>query len=199
MLALLIGLARRPEGVRGPTGVVVRKARKSESGRFLRLLVELAKYERLEPPSASARRRIVRDIFGRRRLSLLLALLDGDVVGYALYFFSYSSFLARPTLYLEDLYVAGDSRRSGIGSALFASCASEARRAGCGRMEWAVLRWNSPAVDFYEKLGADRLDEWAYYRLDRRKLRGLARGVNIPSRRSPLKEKLRAGTKRRSA
>ncbi len=162
--------------------MVVRKARKSESGRFLSLLVELAKYERLEPPSASARKRVVRDIFGRKRLNLLVAVSGGEVVGYALYFFTYSSFLARPTLYLEDLYVEKGSRGLGIGSALFASCASAARRAGCGRMEWAVLRWNAQAIGFYEKLRADRLDEWTYYRLNSNGIRDLARGARAGPR-----------------
>jgi|SRR5579872_2256041 len=144
----------------------VRKATRSDSPGFLKLLVALANYEHLTPPTPAARRRIVNDIFSKKLASLFVA-EDRKFrqVGYALYFFTYSSFLARPTLYLEDIFVAEEHRKRGIGKALFLACVREARRRGCGRMEWAVLTWNQSAINFYEKLGARRLDEWHYYRL----------------------------------
>jgi len=100
-----------------------------------------------------------------RPRSVLLAELDGRPVGYAAYFETYSTFLARPTLYLEDIFVLEEARGRGVGRALMGALAREAVRRGCGRMEWLVLAWNHPAMGFYERLGACRLDDWVPYRL----------------------------------
>lgn len=101
---------------------------------------------------------------------------DGKkLIGYALYFFTYSSFLARPSLYLEDLFVLEEHRSLGVGLALFQRCAAEAVASGCGRMEWAVLTWNVKAQRFYEGLGARRLSDWQVYRLDESGLRKLSK------------------------
>ena len=133
---------------------------------FLGLVDALADYERLPRPTADARQRLARDGFGEKPLfHAYLAWLDGRAVGYAITLFTYSSFLARPTLYLEDLFVLPDARGSGVGKKLFTFLAGEAVRAGCGRMEWVVLDWNQLAIDFYERLGARRLTEWYTYRL----------------------------------
>jgi GNAT superfamily N-acetyltransferase len=154
----------------------VRKAAKSDSAGFLKLLVELANYEHLEPPTPAARKRILHDIFSKKILKLIVTTdHDYGIIGYALYFFTYSSFLARPTLYLEDLFVAEEQRKRGIGKALFTACVKEAQRIGCGRMEWAVLTWNENAIRFYEKLGAKRLDQWYYYRLNSDVLKELSK------------------------
>jgi len=150
--------------------VVVRKARASDSEQFIGLVLELAKFERLDPPSAPGRRRLVDDVFRRKRVNLFVASEKGRLVGYALYFYSYSSFEAKPTLYLEDLYVLEDQRKKGVGFALFRRCVDEAIARGCGRMEWAVLTWNEKALKFYEKLGARRLSDWYVYRLDAKAL-----------------------------
>ena len=133
---------------------------------FLGLVDALADYERLPRPTADARERLARDGFGESPLfHAYLARLDGRAVGYAITFFTYSSFLARPTLYLEDLFVLPEARGSGVGKRLFTFVAREAVRRGCGRMEWVVLDWNQLAIDFYERMGARRLDEWYTYRL----------------------------------
>jgi GNAT superfamily N-acetyltransferase len=87
------------------------------------------------------------------------------VVGYATYYFTYSTFLARPTLYLEDIFVMPSYRGRGAGRALFRACAAEAVRRGCGRMEWQVLDWNAPAIEFYQRSGARLLDDWRVCRL----------------------------------
>jgi GNAT superfamily N-acetyltransferase len=87
-------------------------------------------------------------------------------VAYALYFFTYSTFLARPTLYLEDLFVRPDARRHGVGGAMLGALAEAAIAADCGRMEWAALTWNRLAIDFYERLGARALEEWRTFRLE---------------------------------
>jgi GNAT superfamily N-acetyltransferase len=91
--------------------------------------------------------------------------VDGAPAGFALYFFNYSTFLARPGLYLEDLYVKPECRGLGLGKALLLHLARVAHQRGCGRMEWAVLDWNTPAIEFYESLGARRMTEWQLCRL----------------------------------
>jgi len=155
----------------------VRRGKRADSEGFLKLLLALAEFEHLEPPSAAGQRRIVADIFEKKRLNLFVASEGGKLVGYALYFYTYSSFLAKPTLYLEDLFVLEEHRKKGLGFALFIRCIDEAVRQDCGRMEWAVLGWNKKAIGFYDKLGARRLDEWQFYRLTRDELRQFLAGI----------------------
>ena len=153
---------------------MLRKGTGSDSKGFLELIDALAAYEKLKPPDQEARRRIVRDIFSRKLAGLFVALRGGKHVGYAVYFYTYSTFLGRPTLYLEDIFVLEQYRRGGIGRALFMRCVREAVKHDCGRMEWSVLTWNRSAMDFYESLGSRRLDEWCTYRLTSEKLVELA-------------------------
>ena len=145
---------------------------------FLDLIDALADYEKLPRPEPGARERLVRDAVssgGRPpRFEALLVEVDGAVVGYAVFFMTYSTFLARPTLYLEDIFVRPESRGVGAGKALFRECVREALRRECGRMEWVVLDWNAPAIEFYERRGARRLSEWHTYRLDGEALRRAA-------------------------
>jgi GNAT superfamily N-acetyltransferase len=154
----------------------IRKATSRDSKAFLGLVKSLADFENLEPPSKEAQRRLINDTFGRgKRLNLLLAFSDdGKAVAYALYFFTYSSFLARPTLYLEDIFVLEEFRGKGVGKSLFLKLVREAKTLGCGRMEWAVLTWNKNAIRFYEELGARRMNDWHYYRLDQKGIGRLA-------------------------
>ncbi len=140
----------------------IRKGTKPDSRSFLKLITAFAKFEDKEPPDKKARTRIIEDIFEKKLAHLLVAASGGKLIGYALYFYTYSSFTARPTLYLEDLYVLEDTRRKGLGKALFTKCVEEAITHGCNKMEWAVLPWNRNAIDFYEKLGAKKLDLLAY-------------------------------------
>jgi GNAT superfamily N-acetyltransferase len=145
----------------------VRRAAPADGPALLELVSALAEYEKLPPPDAHARERLVRDGFGPGpRYELLFGELDGRPVAYALYFFTYSSFLARPTLFLEDLFVLPDARRHGVGGALLRALAEAALAADCGRMEWAALTWNRLAIDFYERLGAKALEEWRTFRLE---------------------------------
>ena len=146
--------------------VRIRIGRKADSAGFLRLVEGLARFEHLEPPNQAGRKKLLEDIFQKGRVHLLVAAEGRGLVGYALYFFSYSSFLAKPTLYIEDIFVTEERRSSGIGMGLFSRCAREALREGCGRMEWAVLKWNKKAIRFYERLGARRLDDWDVFRLN---------------------------------
>jgi GNAT superfamily N-acetyltransferase len=144
----------------------VRPAVAADATAFLSLVDALADYEQLERPSADARNRLVRDGFGPDpRFIPYLAEREGRVVAYAITFETYSSFLALPTLYLEDIFVLPEARRTGVGERIFRYLAREAVRRGCGRMEWAVLDWNASAIGFYEKLGAAPMDAWTVFRL----------------------------------
>lgn len=154
-------------------GVLVRRGRKADSKGFLKLLVALAKYEKLDPPTPAAQKRILKDVFEKRRASLVLAVRRDVPIGYALYFYTYSSFLARPTLHLEDVFVLKEFRSLGVGRSLFLWCAKEASDQGCGRMEWLVLDWNKNAIRFYEAMGAKMLSDWSMFRLDSGALRRL--------------------------
>ena len=141
----------------------IRPYEKRDAKDLIGLIRALAKYEKLTPPTPAAARRLVADI--GRRIRVLIAEDAGRPVGYAIYLFTYSSFLARPTLYLEDVFVLPEHRRGGIGGRFFVALRQAARREKCGRMEWVVLDWNTPAHRFYRKLGAKPLDNWVTYRI----------------------------------
>jgi GNAT superfamily N-acetyltransferase len=154
---------------------VIRAAGPADAEEFLALVDALADYEKLDRPTAEARQRLLRDGFSEpRRFQPYIAEVDGTKVAYAITFQTYSSFLALPTLYLEDLFVLPEAWRNGIGLAFFRFLAAEAVSQGCGRMEWVVLDWNQLAIDFYDKLGARRLAEWHSYRLTREQLQDIA-------------------------
>ena len=154
---------------------LVRAATAADAESLLALVDALADYEKLPRPEAAARARIVEDAFGaRRRVEVLLALDASRPVGYALFFETYSSFLALPTMYLEDLFVHPDARGARHGYRLFQSVAAIAVERGCGRMEWNVLKWNRLARDFYERLDAEPLDDWQMYRLEGERLQRAA-------------------------
>lgn len=160
-----------------PDAIRIRAAGPADADAFLALVDALADYEELDPPSPEARERLLRDAFGPEpRIRVHLAEREGRPVGYTITFDTYSSFLALPTLYLEDLFVLPDARRHGVGSAFFRFHAGEAAREGYGRMEWQVLDWNRLAIGFYEKLGARRMGEWYGYRLTAEQLREIAGG-----------------------
>lgn len=154
--------------------IEVRRARPDEAETLLELIRGLAEYEKLAPPDADAQARLIRDIFGERpRLEAFLVIVDGRAGGYALTLETYSSFLALPTLYLEDIFVLPELRGCGAGKALFRALVREARDRGCGRMEWVVLDWNQPAIDFYTRHGARPLKDWITMRLTREQLESM--------------------------
>ncbi len=157
----------------GVKPISIRRARRGDSEQFIGLVRALARFEHLDPPSRGGRRRLLDDIFKNRRVKLFVAAQGQTLIGYALYFYNYSSFVAKPTLYLEDLFVLEECRKQGVGFDLFRRCVDEAISKGCGRMEWAVLTWNEKALKFYEKLGARRLSEWYVYRLDEKAMRSV--------------------------
>jgi len=144
---------------------------------ILDLIRGLAEYERLLHQVEATAANIRRHGFGSRPyFSTLICRRGGKPIGFALYFFTYSTFLARPSLYLEDLFVRPEERGNGAGKALLHALARVAAARGCGRMEWAVLDWNHPAIRFYKRLGAGLHREWILTRLDGASLERLARG-----------------------
>ncbi len=166
-------------GSKGPgSSVTIRKAGAGDAELVISLIIGLAEFEKLPPPDEAAQRRLVADAFGPRpRFEIYLAEVGLSAAGYAFVFETYSTFLALPTLYLEDLFVLPEYRGQRIGYALMLHLAGEALRRGCGRLEWVVLDWNTHAIDFYERLGAARLTDWLPYRLD---VEGLKRLVDRP-------------------
>jgi len=155
-------------------GVLVRRALPADGAAILSLVQALAEYEKLSPPDPAAQQRLLDDMFSTRpRIECYLGLLDAEPAGYAFVFETYSSFLALPTLYLEDLFVLPAFRSRKVGYALFTGMVREAHRRGCGRMEWTVLDWNRLAIDFYDRLGAKHMKEWCLYRLVREDMKRL--------------------------
>jgi GNAT superfamily N-acetyltransferase len=133
---------------------------------FVYLIEELARFEKLDPPDAAGVERLRGHAFQARPFyEAYLARYDGLAVGYIIFFYSYSSFKAKPTLFLEDLFVLESHRGKGIGKSLFLFAVDQAHKNDCGRMEWSALNWNKNAIDFYISMGARPLDEWTFYRM----------------------------------
>ena len=144
----------------------IRPARPGDAGELLRLIRELARYEKLEHMVAGTPDRLEAALFGERPPGeALIAERGGRAVGFALFFTTFSTFLCKPGLYLEDLFVEPEHRGAGIGKALLARLATLARERDCGRLEWRVLDWNEPSIRFYESLGAKLLPEWVLVRM----------------------------------
>lgn len=141
-----------------------------------KLIRGLAHYEKLEGDVTMTEDLLAKNLFGPRPYAETLLADDGpEVVGFALFFHNFSTFLARPGIYLEDLFVVPEQRGRGIGRSLLERLAQIAVERGCGRLEWAVLDWNRDAIGFYERLGATPNSDWTVYRLTGKALLGLAR------------------------
>jgi GNAT superfamily N-acetyltransferase len=142
---------------------------------ILELIRELAEYEKAPEQAVATAEDLRRDGFaGSPKFRVLIAEWEGSPAGFALFFYHYSTWVGRPTLFLEDLFVRPVFRGRGIGKALLRRLAKMAVDEGCGRFEWQVLDWNTPALEFYEALGAKRLKEWLTLRLSGEELRALA-------------------------
>ena len=140
-----------------------------------RLVKQLAEYEKLAHAMVASEDDFRNALFGpSRNVAALMAFADDVAVGFALYFYNFSTFLGKRGIYLEDIYVEPEYRGRGIGSSLLTRLAKVARAEGCGRVEWAVLTWNQPSIDFYHRLGAVTLEEWRTFRLTGEALERLA-------------------------
>jgi GNAT superfamily N-acetyltransferase len=154
---------------------MIRPATAADTATICRLIRALADYERLSHAVVLDEARLHQHLFGPHPFAeVLLAEEAGTVVGFALFFSNYSTFLSQPGLYLEDLFVEPEHRGKGHGKALLIALARLALARGCGRLEWAVLNWNEPALRFYRHLGAVPMNDWTVYRLTGDALRGMA-------------------------
>lgn len=154
----------------------IRFAEERDIPAILGFIRALAEYERLSDACVVAEEDLRRTLFGDRPYAeVLLIEEDGAAHGFALFFHNYSTFLGKPGIYLEDLFVDPAQRGKGYGKALLVKLAEIAVARGCGRLEWSVLDWNQPSIDFYLSLGAKPMDEWTIYRLEGDALSGLAR------------------------
>lgn len=153
----------------------LRPATRADLATILGLIESLAEYEKLRHECVATTEGLDRHLFGEHpKAEVVLAEWDGAVVGFALFFHTFSTFLAKPGIYLEDLFVNPEHRGHGIGKALLVHLARLAQLRDCGRVEWSVLNWNTPSIEFYERLGARRMDEWSVYRLTGEALEKLA-------------------------
>lgn len=149
-----------------PCVIEIRDATVDDPALILRFVKELAAYERAPEAVVATEADIRHSLFGADAIvRAVICEMDEVPVGFAVYFFNYSTWMGRRGLYLEDLYVSPAYRRAGAGKALLKHLARVARSQGCGRLEWSVLDWNTPAIRFYESIGAEPLKEWVGYRL----------------------------------
>jgi len=156
---------------------------------ILELIRDLATYERAPDEVTATEEQLVDVLFGERRAAEVLLAFEGESpVGFAVYFYNFSTWLGRPGLYLEDLFVKPEKRGKGYGRALLVELGKIARDRGCGRMEWAVLNWNAPAIKFYRALGATPMDQWTVFRLTRDEIVRLADAADTAATTEPNKE-----------
>lgn len=146
--------------------ISLRPATAGDTALILSFIEGLAEYEKLSHACVATEESLRESLFGTRPYAeVILAEVDGNPAGFALFFHNYSTFRARPGIYLEDLYVLPELRGQGVGKALLKELARLAVERGCARLEWSVLDWNAPAISFYQSLGAEPQDEWTIYRV----------------------------------
>lgn len=146
--------------------ILIREASVADSALILGFITDLAIYEKAEHEVLATEETIAQSIFDSNgRVNALICESDGEPIGMAIYFYNYSTWLAKPGLYLEDLYVSQKHRGKGAGKLLLKKLANIALNNGCGRFEWSCLDWNKPSRDFYESIGAESQDEWVGYRM----------------------------------
>jgi GNAT superfamily N-acetyltransferase len=163
-------------------GLRIRAAQREDVPLIYSLVVELAAYERAREQVTGTRELLATALFGPEPAAeALIAEVDREPAGFAIFYRSFSTWECRPGIWLEDLYVPPRHRRAGVGGALLAHIARIAVQRGCARLEWAALDWNTPALDFYAKLGAKRLNEWRMHRLNGHALERVAAESSLDS------------------
>jgi GNAT superfamily N-acetyltransferase len=161
-----VNLARQETKPQNMPDIEIKPARKEDVPLILWFIKELAAYERMADKVVATEDSLTESLFGERPgAEVLIAYTRGEPAGFAIFFHNYSTFLARPGLYLEDLYVKPELRGQGVGRALLSHLARLATQRNCGRMEWWVLDWNESAIKFYRDLGAVPMDDWTVYRM----------------------------------
>jgi len=166
--------------VSSPPALTIRPAQPDDAPLLLTLIKELADYEHLSELVTATAEDIRESLFGARPVAeAVIAESDGQTAGFALFFHNFSTFLGRPGLYLEDLYVKPAFRGNGVGKSLLLHVIGLAHQRRCGRVEWAVLDWNTPAIEFYKGLGAVPMDQWRLFRLTADRIESLARNEGL--------------------
>lgn len=155
-------------------GFTVKTVEEADCGLVLELLKELAVYEKMLDLVETTEKMMQEALFEKNVAEAVIGEYEGRPVGYALFFHNFSTFVGKPGIYLEDIYVRPEHRGRGFGKALLAYVAKQAVERNCGRLEWSVLDWNAPSIAFYKSLGAQAMDSWTVYRLDRDTLKALA-------------------------
>lgn len=150
--------------------ITISKAKREEADKVLYFIKELARYERMRKYVKATVEDIEKNIFDDKRANVIFVRRDGEPIGFAIYFYSFSTFLARPTLHLEDFFVNTKDRGQGIGKKVLKFLANKAIDRGCLRFEWTCLEWNKPSMRFYENLGAKPLRGWIPFRMDGKEL-----------------------------
>lgn len=143
---------------------------------ILELIRELASYENLLHMVVADEKLLDEWVFQKKVAEVIIGEINNTVVGFSLFFHNFSTFLGKPGIYIEDVYVKKEYRHQGLGKSFFRFIAQLARERGCGRMEWSVLDWNKSAIQFYQSLGAEPLNEWTFYRLTGEGIQSLAEG-----------------------
>ena len=155
--------------------ITIRKAKPDETDKILYFIQELANYERMKKYVKATAKDISESIFKEKRAEVIFVCVDDKPVGMALYYYAFSTFIAKPTLHLEDFFIEKEYRGFGYGKKVLAWLAKEALENRCARFEWNCLEWNKPSMRFYEALGAKPLRGWVPYRLDGEELKRLAK------------------------
>lgn len=151
----------------------IRPAVPEDAETILNLITQLAVYEKLEHEVVTTAEELRENIFTKKQAEVLIAEEDAKPVGFALYFYNFSTFVGKPGLYLEDLFIEPEYRGKGHGKALLSALAKTAKERNCGRMEWAVLDWNTPSIEFYKSLGANPMNGWTVFRLTQEEIEQL--------------------------
>ena len=153
----------------------VRKATKNDADLILDFIKKLAEYEKMENQVVATKELLEEWIFDKKKAEVIFVLEDGKEVGFALYFYNFSTFLGKAGIYLEDLFVLPEYRKKGYGKLLLKTLAKEVHEKGMGRLEWCCLDWNTPSIEFYESLGAKMMKEWKVFRLTGEELTTLSK------------------------
>jgi GNAT superfamily N-acetyltransferase len=159
--------------------IKIRSAEIKDSKIILKLIKELSLYEKLSHTVINNEESVKENLFGKKKYAeALIAEYENQPVGFALFFHNYSTFVGKPGIYLEDLFVQPEMRGKGVGKKLFLELIKLAKERNCGRVEWSVLNWNKPAIDFYKSMGAIPMDEWTVYRLNEHEIDELTSNKN---------------------
>lgn len=152
----------------------IRETNEKDCELILSLIKEIAEYEKMSNQVIATEETLREYIFKNNRAEVVILELDKNPIGYALFFYNFSTFVGRSGLYLEDIFIKKEYRGRGIGKEVFKFLAKKAREEGCKRMEWVCLDWNEPSINFYKSLGAVPMDEWTIYRLNEKEIEKLS-------------------------